>query len=318
MNLTQNRTWVCYKHLLHYIHYVKMKRFSVKKIVLWVITIVIASFVIYAHTIEFRASNREYISALANDTTSVSVDKLDYEGKGIRHILVERGKETLMVLIHGSPSSSAQWIPLAQDSVLGSKVDFLMIDRPGYGYSSFGNPILSVEKQAEITSKIIHKIKDNYSKVLLFGTSYGGTVSSRLLMDYPSLVDGAVLMSSSMAPGEERIYDISYLIEQIPWLFPRLIVVANEEKLSHYEELKDMEPFWDRIKSKLLFIHSTTDDLIYPSNIQFVLDKLNKKVPWDTVWVENGEHSLYWSDREFVKSQLNKFVDSFQPSFLKD
>ena len=50
----------------------------------------------------------------------------------------------------------------------------------------------------------------------------------------------------------------------------------------------------------------------------FVLDKLNKKVPWDTVWVENGEHSLYWSDREFVKKQLNKFVDSFQPAFLKD
>lgn len=270
----------------------------------------------YAHSVEFRVSNGAYISALKNDSTEVKVDKLDYEGKGIRHILVERGKETLMVLIHGSPSSSSQWIPLAQDDVLGAKVDFLMIDRPGYGYSNFGNPMLSVEKQAEIASKIVSKIKDRYSKILLFGTSYGGTVSSRLLMDYPSLVDGAVLLSSSMAPGEERTYGISYIIEKIPWFFPKLIVVANEEKLSHYEQLKDMEPLWDRIKSKLLFIHSTTDDLIYPSNIQFVLDKLNKRVPWDTVWVEDGEHSLYATDREFVKKQLNKFVDSFQSSLL--
>lgn len=295
-----------------------MRHISVKRVVFWTLFIGITSFFLYAHTIELRASSREYITALSNDTTSVKVDRLDYEGKDIRHILVERGKKTLMVLIHGSPSSSEQWIPLAKDSVLGSKVDFLMIDRPGYGYSSFGNPILSVKKQAEITSKIISKLKDKYSKVLLFGTSYGGTVSSRLLMDYPSLVDGAVLLSSSMAPGEERTYGISYLIDEVPWLFPRPIVVANEEKLSHYDQLKDMEPLWDRIKSKLLFIHSTTDDLIYPSNIQFVLDKLNKKVPWDTVWVENGEHSLYWSDREFVKNQLNKFVDSFQPAFLKD
>ena len=239
-------------YLLIMLFTIKMKRPSIKKIVLWSIVAVVASFVIYAHTVEFRASNNEYISALADDSTQVSVDRLDYEGKGIRHILVERGKKTLMVLIHGSPSSSAQWIPLAKDSILGSKVDFLMIDRPGYGYSSFGNPILSVEKQAEITSQIIRKIKDNYSRVLLFGTSYGGTVGSRLLMDYPSLVDGAVLLSSSMAPGEERTYGISYLIDEIPWLFPRLIVVANEEKLSHYDQLKEMEPLWDRIKSKLL------------------------------------------------------------------
>ncbi|MBC6399471.1 MAG: alpha/beta hydrolase [Ekhidna sp.] len=294
-----------------------MKRgFSVRRIILLIVVIVLTFFIYEVYTVKFRATDAEYVEQIANHATNVVINYLPYEGKSIRNILVNRNKEDLMVLLHGSPSSSVQWIPLVKDTILSSKVDFLMIDRPGYGYSSFGNPILSVRKQAEIAYKIIRKFEEEYTRIFLFGTSYGGTVASRLLMDYPDLIDGAVLMSSSMAPGEEYIYDISYTIREVPWLFPPLIVVANHEKMGHYDQLKEMEPLWDKIKSKLLFIHSTTDDLIYPSNIQYVLDRLSTNVNWDTVWVKNGEHSLYWSDRELVKKQLNKFVDSFSSLLL--
>ncbi|MDE0472414.1 MAG: alpha/beta hydrolase [Ekhidna sp.] len=293
------------------------KRFSAKRIIVLIVVVLLVVFICQIYTIKFRATDEEYVERIANDTTGVVINYLRYEGKRIRSILVDRSKEDLMILLHGSPSSSIQWIPLVNDTILSSKVDFLMIDRPGYGYSSFGNPILSVRKQAEIAHAIVKEFKDQYANIFLFGTSYGGTVASRVLMDYPDLIDGAVLMSSSMAPGEEYIYDISYAIKEVPWLFPPLIVVANHEKMGHYAQLKEMEPLWHKIKTKLLFIHSKTDDLIYPSNIQYVLERLNTNVNWDTVWVENGDHGLYWSDRELVKKHLNKFVDSFRNLLLE-
>ncbi len=268
------------------------------------------SFIALCYTVRFRMSDEKVREKVKNAT--VTIDYLPFAKRKIRNILIGRNNRDLLVLLHGSPSSSAQWIPLVNDAILAKKVDFLMIDRPGYGYSSFGNPILSVEKQTQGIQLAIQKYLDQYEKVYVFGTSYGGTITSRLLMDYPDLADGAVLMSSSMAPGEERIYGISYWIEKVPWLFPPLVVVANREKMGHYDELKKMEPYWDRIKTPLLFIHSTSDDLVYPGNIPFVLSRLNAEVKWDTLWIQNGEHSLYWSDREMVKRELGHFVDSFE------
>ncbi|MEM9340621.1 MAG: alpha/beta hydrolase [Bacteroidota bacterium] len=284
-------------------------RLSIKRVVLAVAGLALLSFIILCYSVKFRISDDEVLERIQG--ARVTIDYLPFADRQIRNILVERENKTLLILLHGSPSSSAQWVPLVNDSLLSEKVDFLMIDRPGYGYSSFGNPILSVEKQTQGIQLAIRQYVDKYQKVVVFGTSYGGTIGARLLMDYPDLTDGALLMSSSMAPGEERIYKISYLIEKIPWLFPSLVVVANEEKMSHYDELKKMEPLWGHITSPVLFIHSTSDDLVYPGNIPFVLERLNANVKWDTLWVQDGEHSLYWSDRELVKSELNGFVDTF-------
>ncbi len=289
---------------------------KLKRIILLVLIVGLVVFVNYVYSVKFRASDSEVIEQVANNNTDVTIDYLSYESRSIRNILVERGNDQLLILLHGAPSSSGQWIPLVNDSTLGKKVDFLMIDRPGYGYSNFGKPIISIRKQAEIIHQISSRLKEQYDQVFVFGTSYGGSVASRLLMDYPEFLDGAVLMSSSMAPGEEYIYPISYFIEKYPWLFPELLVVANKEKLSHFSELKKMEPLWSKIVTPILFIHSTADDLIYPANIPFVLERLNQKVPFDTIWVKDGEHSLYWSDREMAKSKLNQFIDSFKPLII--
>ena len=285
---------------------------KIKRIILSILGFALIAFLTWVYTSRFRITDEELIAQVEDQTTSVTIDYLPYDGRSIRNALVETGNDQLLILLHGSPSSSAQWVPLVKDSILSKKTDFLLVDRPGYGYSSFGRPILSVKKQAEIVFQIASKYVEKYSKVFVFGTSYGGTVAARLMMDYPSFLDGGVLMSSSMAPGEERIYPISYFMEKVPWLFPEFLMVANKEKMSHFDELKKMEPFWNKIRNRILFIHSTTDDLVYPANVPYVIDRLNHSVSYDTVWVKNGEHSLYWSDREMVKYQLNTFIDSYR------
>jgi dienelactone hydrolase len=204
-------------------------------------------------------------------------------------------------------------VPLVKDSLLRKKVDFLLIDRPGYGYSDFGRAMTDVKKQARIVYEISQKYASKYKQILMLGTSYGGTVATRFMMDYPGYLDAGILMSSSMAPGEEKTYEISYFMDRAPWLFPPLLMVANHEKLSHRLELEKMEGLWTKISNPIVFIHATADDLVYPSNVRYALKKLGGRVSVDTTWVKDGEHSLYWSNRDLVFRELYDFIDVFDP-----
>lgn len=274
------------------------------------LVLLLVCFVVFCYQSKFRISDDKLRRSVR--CAEISIRYYPYMGRDIRSVLVDRGGQDLLVLLHGAPSSCAQWVPLLNDSTVSDMVDFFMVDRPGYGYSGFGKPIISVHDQAKGIYEALETYMTQYRNVYLLGTSYGGTVGVRLMMDYPELFEGAVLVSSSMAPGQERIYSISYLMEKVPWLFPSFVVVANKEKMSHYDQLKEMEPLWSRIKTSIRFIHSTTDDLIYPENISYAFSRLSADVSWDTVWVKGGEHGLYWSDRELILAELGNFIASFR------
>lgn len=279
----------------------------IKRIILFAFAVLLIFALAFVYNTKFRLTDSEYRSELTLlDSVEIRYDHLlDRE---VRHVWASNGNDELLILVHGSPSSSAQWTPLVNDSILNRRFDFLLIDRPGYGFSDFGNPLLSIEKQASIIQHIISQYDSMYEQRILLGTSYGGSVAARLMMDYPGYVDGGILMSSSLIPGEERIYNISYPMDAIPWLFPRLVTVANEEKLNHEEELSKMSNLWHKVSNPVLFIHGKLDDLIYPDNVYKSVEKLGAGVLQDTVWVHDGEHSLYWSHRELVKAKISQFL----------
>jgi hypothetical protein len=63
-------------------------------------------------------------------------------------------------------------------------------------------------------------------------------------------------------------------------------------------------------------MHSTTDDLVYPANVGFALDRLSPELPVEVFWVPNAEHSMFWTDRELFLHKVNEFLDgsiSFRP-----
>lgn len=279
------------------------------KITGWIALILFVGFLIYAHFVRFRLSDDEFKEQLSNHNTKVEIRYFEHDEGKVRAILADKGNKDLLILLHGSPSSSSQWVPMVNDSLLSMKVDFLLIDRPGYGFSSFGHPVLSVEKVAQIIKDISDIYRDKYDRVLVLGTSYGGTVAARLLMDYPGSFNSAMLVSSSLAPEEEYTYPISYFMDKVPWLFPDFLMVANDEKLSHSEQLRAMIPKWKNISDPLFFMHSTTDDLVYPANVDFALAHLKPELPVDVFWVPNADHSMFWSDRELFLRKVNEFLD---------
>lgn len=271
-------------------------------------------FFIYAYDfMEMRASSEAFGRALAENPFGYQAHFSYYEagGRKVRYLEIGSDSLPLVVFIHGAPSSSSFWKGLLRDSSLLSKAKLLAVDRPGYGYSGYGVPETSVKKQAELIADIIKEKRGRHPAVILHGSSYGGTVAARIAMDFPALVDGLLLQSASVAPGEEKTFAFSRITENLllRWLLPGSIHVANVEKLSHQVQLDSMANLWARIRSAVIVLHGKADSLIYPSNALYAQEHLSNASYLEVEMLDGRKHDLLWTKKDLLLSSLNKLIE---------
>ena len=199
---------------------------------------------------------------------------------------------------------------MLRDSSLLSQAKLMAVDRPGYGYSGYGQPETSVKQQAALIAKVLQDKRDEHSSIILHGSSYGGTVAARLAMDFPDLVDGLLLQSASLMPGREKTYLFSHITKHWPlsWLLPGSIHVANMEKLSHKIQLDSMAGLWDRIKSAAIILHGENDDLIYPENARYAYERMKNAAFLEVNMLEERKHDLLWTKRQLLEHSLEKLL----------
>lgn len=285
-------------------------------------------FVAYAlHRIEPYKRNQwtdeQLLSAFLRDTLSLAeIGFLESKDRKIRYVQIGADStKPLLVFVHGSPSSTAFWVKMMQDSALQERANLLAVDRPGYGGSGLGRALISVKKQARYVADVIRNRRlGDGQPVILHGSSYGGTVSARIAMDYPDLIDGLLLQSASTAPREEYTYWITHPTSRWPLnrLIPPALRTANNEKLNHQEQLEDMIEGWDRIDASTVVLHGTDDWLIYPPNAYYSCDMLTNAEPLVHHMVENGEHDLIYRTPKLLKRYLHKLLDDVAETYSEE
>lgn len=273
------------------------------------LSIVLIGFLAYAHDfLALRLSDHSLREALAQNLFHLQAQVNYYYTKERRVRYVEIGRDTLplIVFVHGAPSSSDFWETLMTDSTLLCNAKMLAVDRPGYGYSGYGKPEISVKKQAAIIADIIRQERPRHSKIILHGSSYGGTVAARIAMDYPDLIDGLLLQSASVEPGAEKTYDISYFTTQwaTEWIVPGALKVANHEKLSHRQQLEQMRSLWQCVTAPTIILHGAMDKLIYPSNAVYAKKMLTHARSRELIMVKHSAHDLLWTRRDLLVAAL--------------
>ena len=276
-------------------------------------SIVLVGFFAFAYDFfEMRTSDHSFYNLLQKNPFRYQSNVQYYTEpqRSIRYVEVGNDSLPLIVFIHGAPSSSAFWKDFLTDSFLISRAKLLAVDRPGYGYSGYGIPETSVQEQARLIAKIISAKRALHSKIVLHGSSYGGTVAARIAMDFPHLVDGLLLQSASVEPGAEKTYGITYLIRHwaVEWLLPGSFKVANREKLSHHRQLEKMKPLWDQIISPTIILHGTADSLIYPSNALFAKKHLTNAQSAELLMLQDRGHDLLWNKQELLVASLMKLL----------
>ena len=89
-----------------------------------------------------------------------------------------------------------------QDKDLLSKYRMISIDRPGFGYSNFGDA-KNLDDQSKLISPLVKSFQ-NGKPMYAIGHSLGGPMIVRLQMDNENLFTGLVFLAASVDPDEEK------------------------------------------------------------------------------------------------------------------
>jgi pimeloyl-ACP methyl ester carboxylesterase len=260
----------------------------------WLIVILLTAFIVTYNVANLRLNDELFPYYVANNGHKPSFERYTVNDRTMRYVSIGDTTKPLVLAIHGAPSSASGWLNLLNDSAVVNNAHVVAIDRPGYGFSNFGELELSLKKQAELIAPLLEKNRKRFKTILVVGSSYGGPVAARLSMDYPNLMDGLCLVSASVAPSEEKIYDISYPTTHplLRWVVPQALDNASTEKLGHREELLRMIPFWKNIAAVTTIIHGEKDDLIYPENAHFAERKLINAALVKKIMLPDEEHGI--------------------------
>jgi len=253
----------------------------------------------------FRESPKKQIAALkASTTITPTVTSYEIGKQRINYTHIGDTTLPLVLLVHGSPGSSSAYLDYMQDSNLLKKVQLVAVDRPGFGYSNLGKAQRSLALQANAFLPILEKYRT--SKTILVGHSFGGPVIARMAMDFPSLVDGLVIVAGSidpdLEPNEWWRKPLNWRI--LRWLLPKALRVCNQEILPLEGELRKMLPLWEKIRVPVTVIQGEADNLVPKGNADFAQKMLVNSEKVKIEIIAGGNHFILWSLRDKVVQEI--------------
>jgi pimeloyl-ACP methyl ester carboxylesterase len=258
----------------------------------------------------FRSSSKEVDEYFKKK--DVEATQLSYK-VGFRDIhYVKAGDQTkpLVVFIHGSPGSLSAFIHFLADTSLLRQTEMISTDRPGFGYSNFGNGVGSLHQQCEILLPLIERHK-NSRPVILVGHSLGGPLIARMAFEHPDLIDGLIIVAGSIDPElepNETWFRAPLATPFLSWVLPRSLRASNEEIYHLKPELEEMLPMWADIRCPVIVIQGKKDSLVPAANADFA-KKMLVNAPIEFIFKEDMDHFVPWSNPELIHEAILTLID---------
>jgi len=265
------------------------------------------AFLIFVYNFsQFRTSDSKFEQLFSeNGYEDFGIDRVAIGTSMMRYVWAGSDDKPVLLMIHGSPSSSSFWKAFFEDEQLKSNYKLVAVDRPGFGYSNFGKLLPDIKKQSDLVAAVISEVETGKGNYVL-ASSYGGPVAASLAMENNDRIDGIVFQSSSLIPEKEKTYDFTFWTRPkwIAALLPTTIRMANDEKWSHARELAKIQKGWDKIRAHIIFLHGSDDGLIYPKNATIAKELAVNAESSEIKFFEGRGHDLYWTERDALKSVL--------------
>ena len=284
----------------------------VLRILLSIILLFIVACFIFDHYYQFRRSDEDLEKFYSANHIKATISYYETHGRKLRYVSVGDGEEKgTLVFLHGSPGSMSFYSGRLSDSDILSRFHIYAVDRPGYGYSGFGDPEPSIQKQSEMIRDLIDSLHHAKHPIIIVGSSYGAAIASRLAMDHPDLVDGLVLTGPAIGPGLEKYFWFTDIVESpfIRWFIPRMFRSANTEKVHHKEELEKMLPYWKNIRVPVAYLQGENDELVDTSNAGFARKHLVNVPYLDIQFVKGRGHRLAQFEWPRFKEEILKVYE---------
>lgn len=261
--------------------------------------------------LQWRSSDTEIYRAFAevNIPTSISYVSIDSLDLNVRiQSIVQENSSIHLLFLHGSPSSLSAWNAYLKDSTFHTQVNMHAMDRPGYGYSNFGDEMTSIDLQAKVVSQVIKDLQ--LENVITIGSSYGGPLAARVALENEN-VKGVIMISPAIDPqNEKRIWQSSFTQFWLTrWLVPTGYRVAGDEKTTHAQELASVEKDWARLDIPIMHIHGDADDLVPYINVKY-----SERVFSDvTIITTPGTgHEIAWAKPHLIKPYILEMMEKIK------
>ena len=242
------------------------------------------------------------IAKIPTQISYVVVDSLDLKIR-VQKVSSDTSRVNV-VFFHGSPSSLSAWKGYLLNDTLRKSANLFAIDRPGYGYSNFGDEMTAIDTQAKVMSALI----DHYQlkKVIVVGASYGGPLAAKIAALNKN-VEGVLLISPAIDPKQEKhikgVMWTQYWLTR--WMVPTGYRVAGDEKVVHAAELTKVEPSWKEITVPVIHIHGDKDDIVPYGNVYYTKEAFNDI---QIITAKNTGHEIAWGNPELIIPHLFNLI----------
>src|SRR5207248_2353903 len=152
------------------------------RIFLGVIVFFIVACFVFDHYVQFRRSDEELKFFFSKNNIPGKIGYYTSHGRKLRYVTIGSDSLPTLLFIHGSPASMSLYRGRFVDKTILRTFRVLAVDRPGYGYSGFGHPEPSIQKQSEMIRPILDSLFKAKHPIIVVGGSFGAPIACRLAM----------------------------------------------------------------------------------------------------------------------------------------
>ncbi|MEO8770826.1 MAG: alpha/beta hydrolase [Ferruginibacter sp.] len=222
----------------------------------------------------------------------------------------QTGNDSLptLLFIHGSPGSWDAFKNYLKNKELLQHYRIISIDRPGFGYSDFGNA-MNLAEQTEIISAWMDSI-NNHKPFIIIGHSLGGPLVVKLAAARMQYCKAIVLLAGSLDPAAENPEKWRPVLFKTPlnYLVPGALRPSNEELWYLKKDLKEMNNDYQKITCPVYILHGNKDVLVPYSNVAYARKMFTMSNKVSVTTFENENHFIVWTrEKEIVELLMSLF-----------
>ncbi len=279
---------------------------KVLKIIGIILMVLIVAFSILFYRIFRPLSDLQIVEKFETETIQPFIKHIDFRDKKVRVIQMQKEIDSTLptlIFVHGSPGSSMDFKRYLSDEELNKKANLITYDRIGYGENDRGDILNSVDEEVDLLHLIIEDF--NLNKLILIGYSYGGTT----VLASTKNISKKIILAGAVKGDLEPMF---WAMNLYKWKFtrpfiPKVFQGASREKLRHINELVAYENKWNLSETKVISIHGSADRIVPYENSLFLKDLLDQD-KFELITIEEGTHSLIWTNFEMIKKEILKVV----------
>ena len=255
---------------------------------------------------KFRVSDSEARKKFSDSGIILKTSTKKINGFPLHYAQTGNDSFPTLLFVHGTPGSWEGFQNYLLNKELLKHYRIIAIDRPGFGYSDFGNAI-DLAAQTAIIAAWMDSINNDKSFIII-GHSLGGPLVVKLASARPQYAKALIILAGALDPAAEKPEKWRPILFRTPLnlLLPGALRPSNEELWYLKKDLVDMKIDYERITCPVYILHGKKDVLVPYKNVAYAQKMFTKT---DSVFVttfENENHFIVWTREKEIITLLMK------------